>query len=48
MLVDDRLYRGKGVSVDIIEGSALAYLNALNKAEAQRKAQIQQETAKTV
>ncbi len=39
VLIDDRLYRGKGVSVDIIEGSALAYLNALNKAEAQRRAQ---------
>ena len=48
VLIDDRLYRGKGVSVDIIEGSALAYLNALNKAEAYRRAQAEQPTAPTV
>ncbi len=28
---EDRTYHGKGVSTDIIEASALAYLNALNK-----------------
>ncbi len=28
---NDRTYHGKGVSTDIIEASALAYLNALNK-----------------
>ncbi len=37
VLVDGRTYRGNGVSVDIIEGSALAYLKALNKAEADRQ-----------
>jgi 2-isopropylmalate synthase len=34
VLIDGRIYRGHGVSVDIIEGSARAYLKALNKADA--------------
>ncbi len=34
--VDGRTFTGKGVSVDIIEGSARAYLKALNKAIAAR------------
>lgn len=33
-----RTFHGKGVSTDIIEASALAYLQALNKADAQRSA----------
>ena len=37
VLVDGRTFRGNGVSVDIIEGSARAYLKALNKAEADRQ-----------
>ncbi len=37
IIVDGKTYRGKGLSVDIIEGSARAYLNALNKAEAQHR-----------
>ena len=32
-----RTYHGKGVSTDIIEASAQAYLKALNKAEADRR-----------
>ncbi|MCH8829353.1 MAG: 2-isopropylmalate synthase, partial [Planctomycetes bacterium] len=36
IIVDGRLFHGTGVSVDIIEGSARAYLKALNKALAQR------------
>lgn len=34
---DNRTYRGIGVSVDIIEGAARAYVKALNKAEADRR-----------
>ena len=33
--VDNHTYHGNGVSVDIIEGSARAYLKALNKAIAE-------------
>ena len=37
VMIDGRTYRGNGVSVDIIEGSARAYLKALNKADADRR-----------
>ncbi|MEX0716558.1 MAG: alpha-isopropylmalate synthase regulatory domain-containing protein, partial [Planctomycetaceae bacterium] len=39
--VNGRNFHGKGFSVDIVEGSARAYLNALNKAEVNRKPQEQ-------
>ncbi|MCA8986433.1 MAG: 2-isopropylmalate synthase [Planctomycetaceae bacterium] len=34
--VDDRTYHGQGVSTDVIEAAAIAYLQALNKAIAER------------
>jgi 2-isopropylmalate synthase len=45
--VDGKPFHGRGLSVDIIEGSALAYLNALNKADVARQQQEQRE-AKSV
>ena len=38
-----RNYLGKGVSTDIIEAAALAYLQALNKADADRHAGVTSE-----
>ena len=40
--VTSRQYHGKGVSTDIIEAAALAYLQALNKADHDRRTQIPQ------
>jgi 2-isopropylmalate synthase len=39
-----RVYHGKGVSTDIIEASAQAYLKALNRAEADRRPKPQPAT----
>lgn len=41
--VDGRTYQGTGLSVDIIEGSARAYLKAINQAERQREARAKKE-----
>lgn len=40
--VTGRHYHGKGVSTDIIEAAAMAYLQALNKADNDRRSQIPQ------
>ncbi|MGH7201845.1 MAG: alpha-isopropylmalate synthase regulatory domain-containing protein, partial [Planctomycetaceae bacterium] len=40
---DGHRYHGKGVSTDIIEASARAYLKALNRADADRRSQPQVE-----
>ena len=43
---NDKSYRGRGVSTDIIEASALAYLNALNRYldEQRRRAETEKPT----
>ncbi len=38
--VAERRYHGKGVSTDIIEAAAKAYLQALNKADNDRRSKI--------
>ena len=43
--VNGRHYHGKGVSTDIIEAAAIAYLKALNKADQDRRAGIPTSTA---
>ncbi len=37
--VNGRMYHGVGISVDIVEGAARAYVKALNKAEAALQSQ---------
>ncbi len=43
--VTGRQYQGKGVSTDIIEAAAMAYLQALNKADNDRRSQVSPSSA---
>ncbi len=46
--VNGRQYQGKGVSTDIIEAAAQAYLQALNKADNDRRSQLPQTSTESL